>query len=413
MVAVQGLGAVRASVSPTVARLLVVVGFAIVGWVLAALFGSSAMAQESPSGQGPHGNRHSAEVQPSDVTDPGAPEVEAGDEPASVSDEVADRREQAVDELSTQDTHDIQDTDTTQAEVDREPVAEAKIRHSATPFAAVESQNLPEGTANAAVTAAPVPPAEPAEPVAPAPQRPLLGGILGTATSTLDSTLGSTPLGTTGLGSTLNATVAGLTGTVDSVTNTVQHVTSTLPGIAPGVTVPIPTPIPDLDALLPDLFGHEPLPDGIAETGPRPADRTGTDGTGSTDVTGGTKTPATTAPSSGRAQILPLITTVPFESYGNTPLAPPEPPAKGEATVAGGGGSGDGGTAPKPAAPAGLTSTSSGFVAAHDGAASGKSVHGVLSWAPTLTQLRFIAASRDHDTAGAGREAALPATSPD
>ncbi|MEU3273877.1 hypothetical protein ABZ639_23820 [Saccharomonospora sp. NPDC006951] len=394
----QSLGAVRASVSPTVARLLVVVGFAIAGLVLAALFGSSAMAQESPSAEAPHDNRQTAETRQGDVIDPGS----------TVPDEVADRREQAVDELSTPDTQDAGKA-TEATDVDGEPVAEAEIRHSAAPFAAspasvagAQTQALPttpdtSGGANPiAVAEQPAPAVEPAE--QPAPQRPLLGGILGTTSlgSTLDSTLGST----------LNATVAGLTGTVNTVTNTVHGVTSTLTsGIAPGVTVPIGTPIPGLDALLPDLFEQEPLPGEAAEA---PADRAVTEGT---DGRADTKTPATTAPSTGRAHVLPWIP-ITFEEHGNAPLTHPEPPAKNEVTVAGGG-SGDGGSAPKPAAPAGLTSTSSGFVAAHDGAASGKSVHGVLSWAPTLTQLRFIAASRDHDTAGAGREAALPTTSPD
>ncbi len=70
--------------------------------------------------------------------------------------------------------------------------------------------------------------------------------------------------------------------------------------------------------------------------------------------------------------------------------------------------------APSPAAPASVAAPSHPTASPHDNNPHAhRGEHGVLGDVPTVTQLRLLGVSRDHDIVGLGREAALPTTSPD
>ncbi|MFB9930911.1 hypothetical protein ACFORO_35055 [Amycolatopsis halotolerans] len=88
----------------------------------------------------------------------------------------------------------------------------------------------------------------------------------------------------------------------------------------------------------------------------------------------------------------------------------PAPPVK-ERSRAGGGSSGGGEGLPSaPAAPAAPASTVS---AGHDGSGGLRQLFALAGDGDTVTQLKLIGVSRDHEVDGAGRDAALPTTSPD
>lgn len=70
--------------------------------------------------------------------------------------------------------------------------------------------------------------------------------------------------------------------------------------------------------------------------------------------------------------------------------------------------------APSPAAPASVTAPSNVAASPQDGSQHlHRGEHGILDDLPTVTQLRLLGSSRDHDIVGGSREAALPTTSPD
>ncbi|MEU4674383.1 hypothetical protein AB0F91_42085 [Amycolatopsis sp. NPDC023774] len=77
----------------------------------------------------------------------------------------------------------------------------------------------------------------------------------------------------------------------------------------------------------------------------------------------------------------------------------------------GGGGSGGGGGLPAaPSAPVAPTTTAN---PSHDGSGGARQPFAVVGDSVTTTQLKLIGVSRDHEVDGAGRDAALPTTSPD
>ncbi|MFI5605769.1 hypothetical protein [Amycolatopsis sp. NPDC051903] len=78
--------------------------------------------------------------------------------------------------------------------------------------------------------------------------------------------------------------------------------------------------------------------------------------------------------------------------------------------AANGGGGGGGGLPSAPSAPAAPSTTAN---SGHDGSGGARQPFAVAADSVTTTQLKLIGVSRDHEVAGAGREAALPTTSPD
>jgi len=113
-----------------------------------------------------------------------------------------------------------------------------------------------------------------------------------------------------------------------------------------------------------------------------------------------------TAPVSHTA--VPHVVAVPPAPV-KTKQDPGRPAPVDERTQAGGGSSG-GGLPDAPSAPAAPASAAS---AGHDGSGGLRQPFAVASDENTVTQLKLIGVSRDHEVDGAGRDAALPSTSPD
>ncbi|MDT8909962.1 hypothetical protein [Amycolatopsis sp. PS_44_ISF1] len=97
-------------------------------------------------------------------------------------------------------------------------------------------------------------------------------------------------------------------------------------------------------------------------------------------------------------------------THPGTP-APPQHDSDTHAGYGGGGSGGGGGGLPAtPSAPMAPTTTAS---PGHDHSGGARHTVAVSGDSSTTTQLRLIGVSRDHEVDGAGREAALPTTSPD
>lgn len=80
-----------------------------------------------------------------------------------------------------------------------------------------------------------------------------------------------------------------------------------------------------------------------------------------------------------------------------------------DAPAGGGSGGGRGDLPPAPSAPAAPTTVSAG----HDNSGGARQQNAIMASSANTTQLRLIGTSLDHEVDGAGRDAALPTTSPD
>lgn len=89
----------------------------------------------------------------------------------------------------------------------------------------------------------------------------------------------------------------------------------------------------------------------------------------------------------------------------------PAPPVKERSQA--GGGSGGGGGEGLPSAPAAPAAPASTVSPGHDGHGGLRQLFALSGDGDTVTQLKLIGVSRDHEVDGAGRDAALPTTSPD
>jgi hypothetical protein len=229
----------------------------------------------------------------------------------------------------------------------------------------------------------------------------LLGGLVGGVLNAVGGTLNTV---TTTVGGTLNA----VTSTVGAVTDTLSHTV-----LAP-ITQP-PANQPGAPALLPldDLLG--PVLGGGSNSGGVIATLPGLSAV-VTQVVPVTETvaapvaaPAAAAPQQQQQQG-PRVTVAHLAvQQQSLPAVQEQPRDSGVHARNGGGDSTPGlpGGTSAPSAPA--TSATPG----HDGSGGARQQFAVHTDDVTTTQLKLIGASRDHDVDGAGREAALPTTSPD
>jgi hypothetical protein len=223
----------------------------------------------------------------------------------------------------------------------------------------------------------------------------LLGGLVGVVGGTLNTVT-----------NTVGATLTTVTSTVGALTDTLSHT----------VLAPLTQPSsshPDSPVLLPldDLLG--PVLSGGSNSGGVTATVPGVVTEVAAPVT--TTTPAAT-PETEAAGTPATATTrvyVHLAERQNTLPAVQQPnqPRDSGVHARNGGGGGDapglpGGTS-TPSAPASSAS------AGHDGPGGARHPFAVHTDDVTTTQLKLIGASRDHEVDGAGREAALPTTSPD
>lgn len=334
--------------------MLLAVGFAVAAWLTAALLSSAAHAAEPPTAE-----QIAAEVErevQEDVStslpgDPATAEVPPVLDAAALPPE--------------------------QADPPTEPTPEpAEAAEPATPAAP-------------AVPDLPAVPGSNGEPdAAPAPSRALLG--------TLTDTVGT-------LAGTVTDTLGGITGSLERTTPILD-----LP--APELRLP--------PALLPALPVLPTLPS--VPTLPEPGDSVGI-AVPEGELPGaglpGPAVPQPDAPDQQTSQPQPArslpVTVTAADGTPAVPATEPAAPVAPREIVAGGGAAPAGVPAPLPAAPTGTGVTAQVVASAHHDHAGGRAVHGILSWEPTQAQLRLAGTSREHDVDGAGRQAALPTTTPD
>ncbi|WP_410638165.1 hypothetical protein [Amycolatopsis sp. lyj-346] len=246
----------------------------------------------------------------------------------------------------------------------------------------------------------------------------LLGGLVGstlktvTGATTTDSAEAPTKATSSGgdlLGGLVGSILEVVGGTLSTVTDTLGAVTYTLshtvlapltqpPAGHPGAAVLLP-----LDDILAPVLGGSSNSGGVTATVP-----------GVTVVV--TQAPATeTGPTA-----VPTITTTPQTSrvavtHFVVRHAKPLPPVHEQPRDSGTHATGGGGDS-TPGLPGGTTAPSAPAPTAapgHDGSGGARHAFAVHTDDVTTTQLKLIGTSRDHEVDGAGRDAALPTTSPD
>jgi hypothetical protein len=343
------------------AKILVAGGLTVAGWLLtAALSGNTASAAETASC-------------------PDAPAVSTVDHSAKLfshGQHHKSHREAAV--ACTQQT-DETPADQTTADETAKPAEETK---AAAKLSTKDTQTTEE------------PAAEPAATTKATSSGGLLGGLVGSVLHVVGGTL-----------NTVTATVSGTLSTVGAVTDTLSHTV-----LAP-LTQP-PADNPDAPVLLPldDLLG--PILNGGSNSGGVTVTVPGVVGDTVTQVTtpavtetAAVTTEAATTSRTSRVAVVHLI------ERQNTLSAQQEQPRDSGVHARNGGG-GDS----TPGLPGGTSTPSAPAPTAapgHDGPGGVRHQFAVHTDDNTTTQLKLIGASRDHDVDGAGREAALPTTSPD
>lgn len=232
-----------------------------------------------------------------------------------------------------------------------------------------------------------------------------------TSTETQPSIEEPTKTTTTSGGGLLGGLVGGVLnvvgGTLNTVTSTVGVVTDTLSHTVLAPLTQPPASNPDAPVLLPIDDILNPILGGSSS--------------GSVTVT----VPATTAtPETVTVEIAPAATaetttTPQTPRFALVRLAPkPQAPVVKQQDTPRDSGvhARDGGGDSTPGLPGGTTAPSAPATTAtsgHDGPGGARHPFAVHTDDVTTTQLKLIGASRDHDVDGAGREAALPTTSPD
>lgn len=226
----------------------------------------------------------------------------------------------------------------------------------------------------------------------------LLGGLVGGVLDVVGGTL-----------STVTTTVSGTLSTVGAVTDTLSHTV-----LAP-LTQP-PADNPDAPVLLPLDDVLSPVLNGGSNSGGATATVPAATATTATAVAA-TEAPATTTDAVtaeaatqniGRSTALAHFIVVRHEQ----PRQAGQDQPRDSGVHARDGGGGDS----TPGLPGGSTAPSAPAPTAapgHDGPGGARHAFAVHTDDVTTTQLKLIGASRDHDVDGAGREAALPTTSPD
>jgi hypothetical protein len=217
------------------------------------------------------------------------------------------------------------------------------------------------------------------------------------------------------LGGLLGGVLDVVGGTLHTVTSTVGVVTDTLSHTVLAPLTQPPAGQPDAPVLLPlddvlgPVFGGSSNSGGVVVTVPGLVSGTvsGVVPAGETAAAAPVETVVVTASpqATGRAAVVrPVV-----RHRASLPVVPDQPRDSGVHARDGGGDSTPGmpGGSTAPSAPAPTAS------AGHDGPGGARHPFAVHTDDVTTTQLKLMGTSRDHDVDGAGREAALPTTSPD
>lgn len=219
----------------------------------------------------------------------------------------------------------------------------------------------------------------------------LLGGLVGGVLNVVGGTL-----------NTVTTTVTGTLNTVGTLTDTLSH-TVLAPLTQPPADNPDAPVLLPLDDILDPILGSGSNSGGVTVTVTGVVGDTLTPVT-TTPATATAATEAATTPQTSRAAVVHLI-----EVQNTRPAQQEQPRDSGVHARNGGGDSTPGlpGGTSAPSAPA------PSAAAGHDGPGGARHPFAVHSDHVTTTQLKLIGTSLDHDVDGAGREAALPTTSPD
>jgi hypothetical protein len=229
----------------------------------------------------------------------------------------------------------------------------------------------------------------------------LLGGLVGSVLNVVGGTLNTV---TSTVGGTLNA----VTSTVGTVTDTLSH-TVLAPITQPPANQPGAPALLPLDDVLDSVLSGGSNSGGVTATVPG-LSAVVTQVVPVTETVAPVAAPAAAAPQQQGPRVTAAHLTV--RQQQSLPAVEEQPRDSGVHARNGGGGSGPGlpglpGGTSAPSAPA--TSAAPG----HDGSGGARQQFAVHTDDVTTTQLKLIGASRDHEVDGAGREAALPTTSPD
>ncbi|WP_244180429.1 hypothetical protein [Amycolatopsis pretoriensis] len=223
----------------------------------------------------------------------------------------------------------------------------------------------------------------------------LLGGLVGGVVNVVGGTL-----------NTVTTTVSGTLDTVSTLTNTLSH-TVLAPLTQPPADNPDAPVLLPLDDVLNPILGGSSNSGGVTVTVPGVTTDTATQPATAAAVveTAPAETTATTtSQQTARVAVVHLV-----EVQNTLPAKQEQPRDSGVHARNGGGDSTPGlpGGSSAPSAPAPTAAPG------HDGPGGARHAFAVHTDDVTTTQLKLIGTSRDHEVDGAGREAALPTTSPD
>ncbi|MEV6896926.1 hypothetical protein [Amycolatopsis sp. NPDC051372] len=216
----------------------------------------------------------------------------------------------------------------------------------------------------------------------------LLGGLLGGALGLVDNTVHS---------------ITGVVGTVDDVGETVLPPVTTVPG---GDDAPPLIPIGDV---LGPVFSGGTVSGGVTATVPELTVQPGEVVSAAVPAVVPQPAPVTVPKTAALVHYPSVVHLIPAQQRSTG--AQHANNENSHVGVTGGGGSGGGGGLPAaPSAPVAPTTTAN---PGHDGSGGARQPFAVVGDSVTTTQLKLIGVSRDHEVDGAGRDAALPTTSPD
>jgi hypothetical protein len=355
------------------AKILVAGGLTLAGWLLTgALSGSTAAAAETASC-------------------PEAPAVSTVDHSAKPS-FAHGRHHKSHREAAPTCTRQADETETPSSDTDAAAKQSTKDTQTEEPATkATSSQGLLGGLVDS-VTSVTKPLTEPTTKATSSGD--LLGGLVGGVLNVVGGTL-----------NTVTTTVDGTLNTVSTLTNTLSHT----------VLAPLTQPSadnPDAPVLLPLDDILDPILGGSSNSGGVTATVTGIVGDVLTPVTTTTAVAetapaaaeATTTSTASRFAVVHLV-----EVQNTLPAQQEQPRDSGVHARNGGGDSTPGlpGGTSAPSAPAPTAAPG------HDGPGGVRHPFAVHTDDATTTQLKLIGTSLDHEVDGAGREAALPTTSPD
>jgi hypothetical protein len=402
------------------AKIIVAGGLTLAGWLLTgALSGSTASAAEpascpeapavstvdhsaKPLAHGRHHRNHRKDAQCARQAD----ETEAV--PATTGEP----------ETAAADT----ETPAKQSTKDTQPAEEPSAAPATEPAAKATSSGGLLGGLVDSVTSATKPLTQPATTTQAASSGGLLNGLVGTVTSATEPLTQPTTKATSSgdllgglVGGVLNVvggTLNTVTTTVSGTLNTVTALTDTLSHTVLAPLTQAPANNPDAPVLLPldDLL--DPILGGSSNSGGVTVTVTGVVSDTLTPVTApaGTETAPVAAEAATTSQASRVAVVHLVEVQHTLPAQQEQPRDSGVHARNGGGGDST------PGLPGGTTAPSAPAPTAapgHDGPGGVRHPFAVHTDDVTTTQLKLIGASLDHDVDGAGREAALPTTSPD